>query len=99
MSIPLFSPQRREKKSMITFEEIFGPRFTLLGRQLLTVSCLGRKCDVTFFKNEPAIDVTVDQRLGLALCCGVGPEMFYKMLQDIRLSNGAVVQMSDIWTI
>ncbi len=99
MTIPLFDSPQREKKSTIAFEEIFGPRFTLLGRQLLTVSCFGRKCDITFFKSEPAIDVTVDQRLGLALCCGVGPEMFYKLLQDIRLSNGTVVQMSDIWTI
>lgn len=84
---------------MSRFEEIFGARFTLLGRQILTLSALGQTCDVTFFRNEPAIDVTVDERLALAAMRGAGPARLYEMFRGIRLSNGSVVNMGDIWTV
>jgi len=84
---------------MIEFEEIFGVRFTLLARQILVLSALGQMCDVTFFRNEPAIDVTVDEGLALAAMRGAGPARLYEMFRGIRLSNGSVVNMSDIWTI
>ena len=84
---------------MDKFEDIFGRRFELLGRQILAVSALGHTCDVTFFRRKPAIGVTLDEGLALAVMSGTGPAKFYDMLQTIRLSNGAVVNMKDIWTI
>jgi hypothetical protein len=85
---------------MNRFEEISRSRFALLGRQILTLATLGQTCDVTFFKNKPAIDVTVDEQLALAVMDGCsGPETLYEILQDIRLSNGTTVNINDIWTI
>ena len=85
-------------EGMIKFDEIFGSRFVLLGRQILILSTLGQTCDVTFFKDEPAINVTLDRELACTAMCGA-PQGFYEMLQAIRLSNGTVAQMRDIWTI
>jgi hypothetical protein len=85
---------------MNRFEEISRSRFALLGRQILTLATLGQTCDVTFFKNKPAIEVTVDEQLARAVVAGCsGPETLYEILQDIRLSNGATVNINDIWTI
>ncbi len=85
---------------MNQLEEISGSRFALLGRQILILATLGQTCDVTFFKNKPAIDVTVDEQLALAVMAGCsGPETLYEILQDIRLSNGTTVNINDIWTI
>ena len=85
---------------MNQFEEISNYRFVLLGRQILNLATLGQTCDVTFFKNKPAIDVTVDEQLAFAVMAGCsGPETLYEILQDIRLSNGTTVNINDIWTI
>jgi hypothetical protein len=43
--------------------------------------------------------VTVDERLALAAMCGAGPAKLYEMFRGIRLSNGSVVNMGDIWTV
>ena len=83
---------------MVGFEEIFGSRFALLGHQILILSTLRQTCDVTFFKGEPAINVTFDLELACAAMCGA-PQRVYEMLQSIRLSNGTEVNMRDIWTI
>jgi hypothetical protein len=85
---------------MNRFKEISDSRFALLGRQILILATSGQRCDVTFFKHKPAIDVTLDEQLALAVmaCCS-GPETFYEILQDIRLSNGTTVNINDIWTI
>jgi hypothetical protein len=80
-------------------EEMFGSRLVFLGHQILTLSTSGQPCDITFYEREPAVDVTVDPQLSLALMYGAGPQRLRAMLESIKLSNGSVVSMNDIWTI
>ena len=80
-------------------EKTFGSRIGFLGHQIVTLSMTGQICDVTFYSKEPAIDVKIDQQINLALMYGAGAEKLKEMLENIKLSNGDVVGISEIWTI
>jgi len=59
---------KMDTKEMIAkLEKEFGSRLGFLGHQILMLSMTGQKCDITFFKKEPAIDVKIDQQINLAL--------------------------------
>jgi len=80
-------------------EKMFGSRFVFLGHQIFTLSTFGQPCDITFFKKGPAIDVTIDPQIALAVMYGAGPERLGEMLRSIKLSNGDELSINDVWTI
>lgn len=80
-------------------EEIFGSPMALLGYQILMLSMTGQPCDVTFFKQKPAIDVTIDPQINLALTYGASSVALKDKLENIKLSNGQSVSISEIWTV
>ena len=88
-----------DKQAMADFIKHFGSRIGFLGYQLTMLSVSGQPCDLTFFKSKPILDVKIDPKITLALMYGAGPEKLKEMLQAIKLSNGTVVSISDIWTI
>ena len=77
----------------------FGSRMGFLGHQILMLSMTGQKCDITFFKKKPAIDVKINQQIHLALMYGAGAKKLQEMLENIKLSNGDSVSIGEIWTI
>ena len=87
----------KEAKNRI--EEEFGSRYGFLGQQLIMLSMTGQPCDVTFYENDPAIDVKIDQKINLALMYGAGANKLKEMLESIQLSNGSVISINTIWTI
>lgn len=87
-------------KDMIAkLEKEFGSRLGFLGHQILLLSMTGQKCDITFFKKKPAINVKIDPQINLALTYGAGSKKLKEMLENIRLSNGDKVSIGEIWTI
>ena len=71
-----------------------------LGHQLMTLSMLGQPCDITFLKKKPAVlEVVIDPQLYLAVAYGAGAAKLVEKLKNIKLSNGAVVSIEDIWTV
>ena len=80
-------------------EELFGSRIAFLGHQILMLSMNGQPCDVTFFKKKPAIGVTIDPQINLALTYGASPAALKDKLENIKLSNGQSVSISEIWTV
>jgi hypothetical protein len=89
-----------ENKEMLKkFEKMFGSRTVFLGQQILMLSMAGQPCDVTFFKKKPAINVKIDQQISLALMYGAGTIKLKEMLENIKLSNGDSVSITEIWTI
>ena len=63
------------------------------------LSMSGQPCDVTFFQRKPALDVTIDSQINLAMMYGAGAEALKEKLERIRLSDGEVVSINDIWTL
>lgn len=84
---------------MGVIEKEFGSRFGFLGHQILMLSMTGQKCDLTFFKKKPAIDVKIDQQINLAVMYGAGAKKIHEMLENIKLSDGSSVSINEIWTI
>ena len=87
------------KEMIAKLEKEFGSRLGFLGHQILMLSMTGQKCDITFFKKKPAIDVKIDQQINLALMYGAGAKKLQDMLENIKLSNGDSVGIGEIWTI
>lgn len=87
------------KERIAKLEKEFGSRVGFLGHQILMLSMYGQKCDITFFKKKPAIDVKIDQQINLALMYGAGAKKLQEMLENIKLSNGDSVSIGEIWTI
>ena len=87
------------KEMIAKIEKEFGSRMGFLGYQILMLSMTGQKCDITFFKKKPAIDVKIDQQITLALMYGAGAKKLQEMLENIKLSNGDSVSIGEIWTI
>jgi len=87
------------KEAIEKILEHYGSREAFLGNQLVTLSMTGQFCDVTFFKKKPAIDVIIDPRINIALMYGAGAKKLKEMLMNIKLSNGEVISIEEIWTI
>jgi len=79
--------------------ERYGYREAFLCDLLLKLSMSGQPCDVTFFKRKPAIDVKIDQKIHIALMYGAGAKKLPELLKNIKLSNGDVIRVEEIWTI
>ena len=80
--------------------EQFGVGQGLRAYQLATLSLTGQPCDVSFReKKRAAVGVTIDQRISLALKNGAGPEERRKIFSEIRLSDGQVVALAEIWQV
>ena len=86
-------------EAMKKIEEEFGSWKIFLGMQIITLSMSGQSCDVTFHHQKPALDVTIDQKINIALMYGAGAKKLQEMLDGIKLSNGKVVSFGEIWTI
>jgi len=84
---------------MKMIEEKFGSIFGFLGYQILMLSATGQPCDITFYKKPPAINIKIDQRICLAIMYGAHAKKLSEMLEYIRLSNGDVISIGEIWTI
>ena len=87
------------KKAIEKILEHYGSREAFLGNQLVTLSMTGQPCDVTFFQKKPAIDVIIDPRINIALMYGAGAKKLKEILASIKLSNGDVISIEEIWTI
>lgn len=87
------------KEAMKKIEEEFGSRLGFLGYQVTMLSMTGQPCDVTFYNRKPALDVSIDQKINIALMYGAGAKKLKEMLEKIKLSNGDVVSLREIWTI
>ena len=87
------------KEAMAKLTEKFGSREALLGHQLITLSMLGQPCDITFYKKKPLLDVTVHERLSLALAYGAGAKKLQEMLANIKVSDGSTVDLMEVWTV
>ena len=70
-----------------------------LVQQLIELSRCGQRCDVTFFNKSPSIDVKIDPKINSALMYGAGAKRLQEMLSSIELSDGRIVNFSDIWVI
>jgi len=79
--------------------EHYGSREVFIGSMLLTLSASGQPCDVTFFKKKPAIDVKIDPTIHIALMYGAGAKKLHELLTNIKLTNGDVISIEEIWTI
>ncbi len=79
--------------------EHFGSREAFIANQLLTLSISGQPCDVTFYNRKPAIDVNIDPRIHIALMYGAGAKKLQEILMNIKLSNGDIISIEEIWTI
>jgi hypothetical protein len=79
--------------------EHYGSREAFLCNLLQTLSMSGQPCDVTFFKRKPAIDVKIDPKIHIALMYGAGAKKLHELLMNIKLSNGDVIRIEEIWTI
>ena len=86
-----------EVRKMI--EKEFGSRLGFIGHQILMLSITGQPCDITFYEKPSIIDVEINQQIHLALMYGAGGDKFKEMLEHIKLSNGDVINIVDIWTI
>lgn len=84
---------------MKLIEKEFGSRLRFLAHQILMLSMTGQPCDVTFYNKAPATDVRIDQQITLALMYGAGAQKLKEMLENIKLSNGDVGSIGEIWTI
>lgn len=84
---------------MNKIEKEFGSRIGFLGHQIIMLSMTGQLCDITFYKKKPAIEVKIDQQINLALMYGAGAKKLREMLENIKLSNGNVISIGEIWTI
>lgn len=87
------------KDAMERVQEVFGSKYEMLGDQLIMLSMTGQPCDVTFTNDSPAVDVAIDQKLHIALMYGAGAKKLKEMLESIRLSNGSIISITDIWTL
>lgn len=87
------------KEAMEKIEEEFGSRLGFLGHQVIMLSMTGQPCDVTFYNRKPALDASIDQKINIALMYGAGAKKLKEMLENIKLSNGDVVSLGEIWTI
>lgn len=87
------------QKAIEKILEHYGSREAFLGNQLVTLSMTGQPCDVTFFKKKPAIDVIIDPKINIALMYGAGAKKLHEMLMNIKLSNGEIITLDEIWTI
>ena len=67
--------------------------------QLQTFSMTGQPCDVTFHKKKPALDVKIDKAISRALMKGGNGRKLQNLMERIKLSNGDVISIRDIWTI
>jgi len=84
---------------MKRIEEKFGSRLGFLGYQVIMLSITGQPCDVTFYNRKPSLDVRIDQKINIAIMYGAGAKKLKEMLDNIKLSNGDVVKIKEIWTI
>lgn len=92
--------KKQRDEIVAKFTKKFGDnRTVMLGSMILDYSIAQNKCDVCFFKHPPALDVKIDERISLALMYGAGGKKLQEMLGAIRLSNGDVVSLGDIWMI
>ena len=87
------------KEAMEKIQQEYGSRFGFLGHQLIMLSMTGQPCDVTFFKRSPAINIKIDQKINIALMYGAGSKKLKEILDNIKLSNGNIININEIWTI
>lgn len=85
--------------AMAIIQEKFGSRMGFLAHTLIHLSMYGQPCDLTFHNRGPMLDVVIDQQLSLALAYGAGAKKLREKLTNLKLSNGQVVNIEDIWTI
>lgn len=80
-------------------EQEFGSRLGMLGHQIVMLSMTGQHCDLTFHDRKPLLDVTIDPQINLALLYGAGSKRLHEMLESIKLSDGSVVSLTELWTV
>lgn len=91
--------ERMKQEAMKRLNEHFGGPEQMLGHMILTLSMSGQPCDVAFRDRKPVLDVKIDESISLALMYGAGARKLQEKLSQIRLSNGDVVSIDEIWML
>lgn len=87
------------KKMVANLQKQFGGPMGMLAHMIIMLSMSGQPCDVTFRDKEAALNVKIDERISLALMYGAGAKKLQELLSSIRLSNGDVVNINEVWVI
>jgi hypothetical protein len=88
-----------KKEALKNLEKHFGGPMEMLAHMILNLSQSGQPCDVTFRDRKPALNVKIDESISLALMYGADAKKLVEMLGHIRLSNGEVVSINEIWVV
>lgn len=92
-------PEDKIQDALEKLQSQFGSREGFMGFQILMLSQTGQPCDITFWKREPLLEVTIDEQISLAMAYGAGPKKLQEILSGFRVSSGDRVNMVDVWTI
>jgi hypothetical protein len=98
-------PFRMDPEQRAKFNQVFGEdRMTFLCWQIFWYAEHPKaKCDVTFYRRQPLIDVTIEQKfsneLTGALLYGAGSGRLRRILNRVRFSDGPIVGAGEIWTL
>jgi len=87
------------QEKMKKMEDAYGSRLGFLAHQIISLSMTEQPCDVTFFNRKPVLDVSIDQKINIALMYGAGANKLKELLENIKLSNGDVISLNEIWAI
>jgi len=80
-------------------EDQFRERLDSIGPEVITLSETGQRCDITFFRRKPLLDVIIDPAIHRALAIGISAADLQAMFRRIQLSNAEQISLEDIWTI
>ncbi len=76
-----------------------GGRMTHVFGQLKHLALSRQPADITLYNGSPHLDVKIDAKFIYAMMYGAGAEKLAELLSAIGLSNGATVNIKNIWTI
>jgi hypothetical protein len=86
------------REPMRRMHEIFPTREKHLAWQLVFFSEHGSEFDVTFHDRKPILGVKIGKDLWRTLAFGGSETAARRILENLRLSDGTVVDWRDIWT-
>ena len=95
--IPTIDPAIKQAHDQLVAK--MGGREGFMGWQLCQLASSGQPTDVTFYRREPILDVTVDPKLLRPFLYGWPVRRVQRAFEHIRFSDGTVVSLGEIWTL
>ncbi len=87
------------KRGMDAITSQPGSRIAHVFGQLRHLALSRQPADVTLYNGNPHLDVKIDANFIYAMMYGASAEKLAELLSAIGLSNGATVNIQNIWTI